>query len=98
MESLGRRDDRVSSTSPLSLIQLMDVDYPEGSPMGRTVEGWVKDFSQSSPTQEGSRESIVRRSMMLNTVRAIIREGRIELLENIQVPEGAELLVTILQA
>jgi hypothetical protein len=34
--------------------------------------------------------------MMLNTVRAIIREGRIELLENIQVPEGAELLVTIL--
>lgn len=33
---------------------------------------------------------------MLNTVRAIIREGRIELLENIQVPEGAELLVTIL--
>lgn len=33
---------------------------------------------------------------MLNTVRAIIREGRIELLENIQVPEGAELLITIL--
>ncbi len=33
---------------------------------------------------------------MLNTVRAIIRKGRIELLEDIQVPEGAELLVTIL--
>jgi hypothetical protein len=33
---------------------------------------------------------------MLNTVRAIIREGRIELLENIQVPEGTELLITIL--
>lgn len=33
---------------------------------------------------------------MLNTVRGIIRKGRIELLEDIQVPEGAELLVTIL--
>ncbi len=33
---------------------------------------------------------------MLNTVRAIIRKGRIELLEDIQFPEGAELLVTIL--
>ncbi|MEO8327997.1 MAG: hypothetical protein ABI618_19285 [Nitrospirota bacterium] len=33
---------------------------------------------------------------MLNTVRAIIRKGRIELLEDIQVPEGTELLVTIL--
>ncbi len=33
---------------------------------------------------------------MLNTVRAVIRKGRIELLEDVQVPEGAELLVTIL--
>ncbi|WP_447969829.1 hypothetical protein [Nitrospira sp. M1] len=33
---------------------------------------------------------------MLNTVRAIIREGRIELLEKVQVPEGTELLVTVL--
>jgi hypothetical protein len=33
---------------------------------------------------------------MLNTVRAIIREGQIELLEKIQAPEGAELIVTIL--
>ncbi|GJL56201.1 MAG: hypothetical protein NPIRA02_33330 [Nitrospirales bacterium] len=33
---------------------------------------------------------------MLNTVRAIIREGRIELLEKVQVSEGTELLVTVL--
>ena len=33
---------------------------------------------------------------MLNTVRAVVRQGRIELLESIEVPEGTELLVTIL--
>jgi hypothetical protein len=33
---------------------------------------------------------------MLNTVKAIVREGRIELLEQINLPEGAEVLVTIL--
>ena len=31
---------------------------------------------------------------MLNTVRAIVREGKIELLEDIEIPEGAEVLVT----
>lgn len=31
---------------------------------------------------------------MLNTIRAIVREGRIELLENIEIPEGSEVLVT----
>jgi len=31
---------------------------------------------------------------MLNTVRAIVREGRIELLEAIDIPEGSEVLVT----
>jgi hypothetical protein len=31
---------------------------------------------------------------MLNTVRAIVREGKIELLEEIEIPEGAEVLVT----
>jgi predicted DNA-binding antitoxin AbrB/MazE fold protein len=33
---------------------------------------------------------------MMNTVKAIFREGRIELLERIDIPEGAEVLVTIL--
>jgi hypothetical protein len=31
---------------------------------------------------------------MLNTVRAIVREGKIELLEEIDIPEGIEVLVT----
>ncbi|MBI2918665.1 MAG: hypothetical protein HYY01_11850 [Chloroflexi bacterium] len=31
---------------------------------------------------------------MLNTVRAIVREGRIELLEPLDLPEGAAVLVT----
>jgi hypothetical protein len=31
---------------------------------------------------------------MLNTIRAIVREGRIELLENVHIPEGSEVLVT----
>ena len=33
---------------------------------------------------------------MLNTVKAVVREGKIELLEKIELPEGAEVLVTIL--
>ncbi len=33
---------------------------------------------------------------MLNTVRAIIRDGKVELLERIDAPEGTALLVTIL--
>jgi hypothetical protein len=33
---------------------------------------------------------------MLNTVKAVVREGKIELLEEINLPEGAEVLVTIL--
>jgi hypothetical protein len=31
---------------------------------------------------------------MLNTVRAIIKDGKIELLEHIDLPEGTEILVT----
>ena len=31
---------------------------------------------------------------MLNTIRAVVREGRIELLENVEIPEGSEVLVT----
>jgi len=31
---------------------------------------------------------------MLNTIRAIIKEGKIELLEEIDIPEGTEVLVT----
>ena len=31
---------------------------------------------------------------MLNTIRAIVREGRIELLEQVEIPEGTEVLVT----
>jgi predicted DNA-binding antitoxin AbrB/MazE fold protein len=33
---------------------------------------------------------------MLNTVKAIVREGKIELLEQVDIPEGTEVLVTIL--
>lgn len=33
---------------------------------------------------------------MLNTIKAIIKEGRIELLEAVEIPEGTEVLVTIL--
>ncbi len=33
---------------------------------------------------------------MMNTVKAIVRAGRIELLEAADLPEGAEVLVTIL--
>ena len=33
---------------------------------------------------------------MLNTVRAVIREGKIELLERVELPEGSRLLVTVL--
>ena len=32
----------------------------------------------------------------MNTVKAIIKEGKVELLEPIDIPEGTELLVTIL--
>ena len=31
---------------------------------------------------------------MLNTIRAIMREGKIELLETVEIPEGTEVLVT----
>jgi hypothetical protein len=31
---------------------------------------------------------------MLNTIRAVVREGKIELLEKVEIPEGTELLVT----
>ena len=33
---------------------------------------------------------------MMNTVKAIFKEGRIELLEQVDIPEGTEVLVTIL--
>lgn len=33
---------------------------------------------------------------MLSTVRAVVRDGKIELLEMVEVPDGTELLVTIL--
>jgi AF2212-like protein len=33
---------------------------------------------------------------MMNTVKAVVREGRIELLEQVNIPEGTEVLVTIL--
>ena len=34
--------------------------------------------------------------MMLNTVWAVVREGRVELLEPLELPEGTKLLVTLL--
>lgn len=33
---------------------------------------------------------------MMNTVRAIVREGKVELLEPVELPEGTEALVTLL--
>lgn len=33
---------------------------------------------------------------MLNTIRAIVKEGKIELLEKVHLPNGAEVLVTVL--
>jgi hypothetical protein len=33
---------------------------------------------------------------MLNTVRAVVRDGKIELLEPISLPDGAHVLVTVL--
>ena len=32
----------------------------------------------------------------MNTVRAVVKEGRIELLETVKLPEGAQALVTLL--
>ena len=34
---------------------------------------------------------------MLTTVEAIVREGKIELLEHVEVPEGTRVLVTLLE-
>jgi hypothetical protein len=31
---------------------------------------------------------------MLTTIRAVVREGRIELLEQVEIPDGTEVLVT----
>jgi predicted DNA-binding antitoxin AbrB/MazE fold protein len=31
---------------------------------------------------------------MSNTIRAIVREGKIELLEKVEIPEGTEVLIT----
>ena len=31
---------------------------------------------------------------MMNTIRAVVREGKIELLEEIEIPEGTEVLIT----
>ena len=33
---------------------------------------------------------------MLNTVTAVVRDGKIELLERVELPEGSRLLVTVL--
>jgi hypothetical protein len=33
---------------------------------------------------------------MLNTVKAIVKEGRIELMEQLDIPEGTQVFVTIL--
>ena len=33
---------------------------------------------------------------MLNTIKAVVKEGRIELLEQIEIPEGTAILVTVL--
>ncbi len=33
---------------------------------------------------------------MMNTVRAVVREGKVELLEPVELPEGSQALVTLL--
>ncbi len=33
---------------------------------------------------------------MLNTIKAVVKDGKIELLEQVQIPEGAAILVTVL--
>ena len=33
---------------------------------------------------------------MLSTIRAVVRDGKIELLEPVAIPDGAQLLVTVL--
>ena len=33
---------------------------------------------------------------MMNTVKAVVKEGRIQLLEQVNIPDGTEVLVTIL--
>jgi len=33
---------------------------------------------------------------MLNTIEAVVKDGKIELLEQIEIPEGASILVTVL--
>ena len=38
----------------------------------------------------------VRREAMLNTIKAVIKDGKIELLEQIVIPEGTSILVTVL--
>ena len=34
---------------------------------------------------------------MLNTLHAVVRDGKIELLESVSLPDGAHVLVTVLQ-
>ena len=34
---------------------------------------------------------------MLNTIHAVVRDGKIELLESVSLPDGAHVLVTVLQ-
>jgi hypothetical protein len=36
------------------------------------------------------------RRLMLSTIRAVVRDGKIELLEPVALPDGAQVLVTIL--
>jgi hypothetical protein len=42
--------------------------------------------------------SVERREAMLQTVWAVVREGKIELLENVQLAEGTKVLVTLVGA
>jgi Protein of unknown function DUF104 len=46
------------------------------------------------PAQQDLRHADGGGTFMLNTVRAIFREGKIQLLEEIELPEGTEMLVT----
>ena len=33
---------------------------------------------------------------MLNTIKAVVKQGKVELLEEVNIPEGTEVLVTVL--
>jgi predicted DNA-binding antitoxin AbrB/MazE fold protein len=56
----------------------------------------VRRLSVASNPMSGYADIEARKSDMMNTIKAIFKEGKIELLEHVDIPEGTEVLVTIL--